>query len=116
MSNGFRMDAPFTEGLPYLSRKEETRAKMRLLERQHQKAAIADIKPKDMDQESLGILDDVRRQIDSWVALGDVSHGDISQNADRANNFKGPRRISQHSTSISSGFISGETSPTINHQ
>jgi poly(A)-specific ribonuclease len=80
MRNGFRMDAPFTEGLPYLSREEETRAKARLLERQQQKAAIRDIDVRDMDLESLEFLNDVRRQIDAWMAVGDVGLNDISQN------------------------------------
>jgi poly(A)-specific ribonuclease len=80
MRHGFRMDAPFTEGLPYLSREEETRATARLSERQQQKATIRDIDVRDMDLESLEFLNDVRRQIDAWMAVGDVGLDDISQN------------------------------------
>ena len=67
------MDAPFTEGLPYLSRDEESQAEARLLGQQQRLATLADINVKDTDLESVKFLKDVRGQIDEWIAMGNVS-------------------------------------------
>ncbi|KAK2769718.1 hypothetical protein FQN52_006338 [Onygenales sp. PD_12] len=67
MKNGFRMDAPFTDGLPYLSRLEETTAIVNLAEKEHNRATVAAIKLQDMDAESVEFLNEVRRLIDAWV-------------------------------------------------
>jgi poly(A)-specific ribonuclease len=72
MSNGFRMEAPYTEGLPYLSREEEAWIKADLIERQSFSTTISDIDVKDTDEESLGFLKAVREDIDEWIARGDV--------------------------------------------
>lgn len=72
MSNGFRMEAPYIDGLPYLSREEEDQVKADLLERENFSNAISDIDVKDTDEESLQFLKAVRRDIDEWLALGDV--------------------------------------------
>ncbi|KAK2794900.1 hypothetical protein FQN50_009824 [Emmonsiellopsis sp. PD_5] len=67
MKNGFRMDAPFIDGLPYLSRLEETTAIVNLAEKEHNRAKVADINSEDMDAESVEFLNEVRRLIDAWV-------------------------------------------------
>jgi hypothetical protein len=72
MSNGFRMEAPYTEGLPYLSREEEAQVKADLIQRDNFSNIISDLDVKDTDEESLQFLKSVRRDIDEWVALGDV--------------------------------------------
>ncbi|KAK2753240.1 hypothetical protein FQN54_007931 [Arachnomyces sp. PD_36] len=71
MSNGFRMEAPYTDGLPYLSRQEEAQVKIDLIERNNFSSIISDIDVKDTDAESLDFLQAVRRDIDEWLALGD---------------------------------------------
>ncbi|OJD16165.1 hypothetical protein AJ78_03654 [Emergomyces pasteurianus Ep9510] len=64
---GFRMEAPFAEGLPYLSRLEETKAMSNLKQREHSMATIADIKVENMDTESRAFLADARCLIDAWI-------------------------------------------------
>ncbi|KAI9824503.1 MAG: hypothetical protein M1819_000858 [Sarea resinae] len=66
MEHGFRMEAPFTLGVPYLSRSEEALAKDLALARLD-KASFADIQIKVDDVESLDFLQRVRVEIDSWV-------------------------------------------------
>ena len=72
MANGFRMEAPYTDGLPYLSREEEALIKADLIERQNFGAIISDIDVKDTDEESLGFLKAAREDIDEWIARCDV--------------------------------------------
>ncbi|PGH15448.1 hypothetical protein AJ79_02425 [Helicocarpus griseus UAMH5409] len=67
IKSGFRMEAPFADGLPYLSRLEETKAMAKLAEREHNMATIADIKLEEMDEESLAFLNEVRGLIESWI-------------------------------------------------
>jgi poly(A)-specific ribonuclease len=72
LNNGFRMDAPFIEGVQYLSRDEEALAKRRALEKQDRIRGIADIDIKEGDQESLQFMEKVREQIKAWLAQGSV--------------------------------------------
>ncbi|OAS99760.1 CAF1 family ribonuclease [Blastomyces dermatitidis ER-3] len=72
IKNGFRMEAPFVEGLPYLSRLEEQLAMTKLAESENSTAKIADIKPENMDPESHTFVAKVRGLIDSWIdEIGD---------------------------------------------
>ncbi|KLJ06265.1 hypothetical protein EMPG_10306 [Blastomyces silverae] len=72
IKNGFRMEAPFVEGLPYLSRLEEKLAMTKLAESENITAKIADIKPENMDPESHAFVAEVRGLIDSWIdEIGD---------------------------------------------
>ncbi|KZF21529.1 CAF1-domain-containing protein [Xylona heveae TC161] len=66
MSHGFRMEAPFTQGVPYLSRNEEGLARKLALERQERAANIADIKIKTDDLDSNQFMDRVRNEIEAW--------------------------------------------------
>ncbi|PGH35553.1 hypothetical protein GX50_01655 [[Emmonsia] crescens] len=69
---GFRMEAPFADGLPYLSRLEETKATAKLADGEHSMATIADIKLENMDAESHAFLAEVRRLIAVWInEIGD---------------------------------------------
>lgn len=61
------MEAPFVEGLPYLSRLEEKQAMAKLAESEHSIAKLMDVNPKDMDPESQAFLTQVRRLIDAWI-------------------------------------------------
>jgi poly(A)-specific ribonuclease len=72
LNNGFRMDAPFIEGVQYLSRDEEALAKRRALEKQDRIRGIVDIDIKEGDQESLQFMEKVREQIKAWLAQGSV--------------------------------------------
>lgn len=74
MSNGFRMEAPYVDGLHYLSREEESQVKADLVERENFSNVISDIDVKDTDEESLDFLKAVRRDIDEWIAMGDVHY------------------------------------------
>ncbi|PGH02485.1 hypothetical protein GX51_04653 [Blastomyces parvus] len=72
IKNGFRMEAPFAEGLPYLSRLEEKMAMTNLEDSENSTAKIADINPENMDPESHAFITEVRRLIDSWIdEIGD---------------------------------------------
>lgn len=72
LSNGFRMDAPFIEGVQYLSRGEEALAKRRALEKQDRIRGIVDIDIKEDDLESVQFMEKVRDQIKAWLAQGSV--------------------------------------------
>ncbi|OJD24508.1 hypothetical protein ACJ73_04129 [Blastomyces percursus] len=67
IKNGFRMEAPFVEGLSYLSRLEEQLAMTKLAERENRTAKLADIKPENMDPESRAFVAEVRGLVDSWI-------------------------------------------------
>ncbi len=62
---GFRMDAPFTEGVPYLSRDEEARARSNAIARQD-KNRFEDIFIQDNDLESLQFIRRARQEIFEW--------------------------------------------------
>lgn len=58
------MGAPFSEGLPYLSRLEEIKAK----ERQAEREAIADIKLESVDEETICFINHARNEINAWLS------------------------------------------------
>ncbi|OAX84879.1 hypothetical protein ACJ72_00756 [Emergomyces africanus] len=64
---GFRMEAPFAEGLPYISRLEETKAMSKLNQKNHSMATMADIRLENMDTESHAFLVEARGLIDGWI-------------------------------------------------
>lgn len=65
LKNGFRMDAPFVQGVPYYSREEESVARKTASARQN-KAGVADIDIKNDDIESLKFIQRIRSEIDAW--------------------------------------------------
>ena len=65
LSHGFNMQAPFTIGVPYLSREEELTAMDMELARQD-KAAIADIHLRSDEVESIQFVRKVREDIEKW--------------------------------------------------
>ena len=67
LDSGFRMEAPFTEGIPYISRSEEDRAKGRLRDRQTRLASLDVIATKTLDTEAAEFVEETRRQIDDWL-------------------------------------------------
>ena len=65
LSHRFRMEAPFLEGVAYLSREEEALARQLALARLD-KAGVADIQIQNDDHEALGFAQRVRQAIDEW--------------------------------------------------
>lgn len=65
LNHGFRMDAPFVEGVPYYSREEESAARNTASARRNM-IAVADIAIKNDDTESLKFIQRVRSEIDAW--------------------------------------------------
>lgn len=65
MSHGFNMEAPFTKGVPYLSREEEQTAINLELSRQN-KSEIADILLRPDETESIQFVRKVRADIEKW--------------------------------------------------
>ena len=74
MSNGFRMEAPFTEGITYISRDEEAAARRRLEERESRQAAMRDITADQMDADAVQFLEATRGYIDRCLENGEVSY------------------------------------------
>jgi len=72
LSHGFRMDAPFLEGVPYLSRDEEALARRISIARQD-RYGVADIQLKIDDLESIEFLRRVRQEINVWRNSNTVS-------------------------------------------
>ncbi|KAK4691111.1 poly(A)-specific ribonuclease, partial [Lecanoromycetidae sp. Uapishka_2] len=66
LSVGFRMDAPFTQGVPYLSRDEEARARSNSIAKQD-KNRYKDIFIPEDDLESLQFIRRVRQEISEWT-------------------------------------------------
>jgi len=56
------MDAPYLHGVPYLSREEETAARVA----QQARSAMPNIELNDTDWESLMFLEGIRDTIDGW--------------------------------------------------
>ena len=63
---GFRMDAPFKEGVPYLSRDEEARARSSAIARQDRNR-FKDIFIPDNDIDSLELVRRARQEISDWI-------------------------------------------------
>ena len=71
MSHKFRMEAPFLEGLPYLSREEEVTARQIAMNRQN-KSSVAEIDLKEGDVEATAFVERIRSEIDNWKNLTEV--------------------------------------------
>lgn len=67
------MEAPFLEGVPYLSRDEELLARKNAKARQD-RYGIADIQLKNDDHESIEFVRRVRHEIHLWRTTNTVSH------------------------------------------
>ena len=76
MSHGFRMEAPFLDGIPYLSRNEELDARLKAAARQD-KAGFAILEIPATDIETHQFMKRVRSEIDVWKDNKEVSdyHG-----------------------------------------
>lgn len=61
------MEAPFTEGVPYLSRQEEARARS-IAAARRDKTSVADIKIPADDIDSIEFFQRVRREVRQWLA------------------------------------------------
>lgn len=75
LKSGFDLNAPFQEGVPYLSTKEEEQ----VLEDAHQHnsgrlntGTVAQIVLSKGDAESVAFLADVRKDIERWLNMGEV--------------------------------------------
>lgn len=65
LGHGFRMDAPYLEGVPYFSRKEEAESRAAEVAKRDRNN-FADIFIRDGDSESLKFIQRVRREITAW--------------------------------------------------
>ncbi|KAL1965715.1 hypothetical protein VTN77DRAFT_5215 [Rasamsonia byssochlamydoides] len=75
MANKFRMQAPFEEGVYYLSRDEEKRAMAKALQRQDRPGDRSVIDIPESDTESLEFLVTVRKAINAWLANRKLADG-----------------------------------------
>jgi hypothetical protein len=73
LQNNFRMQAPYEDGVHYLSRDEERIAMAKTVER-NQAVARSYINIAESDHESLKFLADIRQIIDAWLARGKVGN------------------------------------------
>ncbi|WEW61166.1 CAF1 family ribonuclease [Emydomyces testavorans] len=71
LNSGFRMEAPFTEGVSYISREEEENVKARIRGRRSRLAALDQISYDSLDAESIAFLAESRRIIDDWIKKAD---------------------------------------------
>ena len=76
LSVGFRMDLPFTSGVPYLSRAEAALALDKAATRNN-RSAIADIQIRAEDTQSLAFLRRVRAEIADWVKSDRGNHAHL---------------------------------------
>ncbi|KAL8873587.1 MAG: hypothetical protein Q9174_000979 [Haloplaca sp. 1 TL-2023] len=65
LSQGFRMEGPYVDGVPYFSRIEEVEAR-RLEARRRDRAGIANIQIQDGDVATALFMERVRREVDGW--------------------------------------------------
>lgn len=73
IEHGFRMDLPFTHGVPYLSRDEAKLVKATAYAKIEERGALPDIdlsKPEDVA--AVDFMEDVRRAIKAWQKSGKV--------------------------------------------
>ena len=68
---GFRMDALFTEGVPYFSREEETRARA-IAAYRRDKSNYADILIEENDFETHAFIAHVKEEVNEWKKQGMV--------------------------------------------
>lgn len=66
------MDSLFRNGVGYLSRDEEIKAVARVTERFKRPEATTTIGVDETESESIAFLQEVRRLVDEWLALGTV--------------------------------------------
>jgi poly(A)-specific ribonuclease len=76
MSHKFRMEAPFLDGLSYLSREEEATARHIAVNRKN-KAGAAEIDLKEGDVEAMAFIQRVRLEIDAWENLEAVGRSPV---------------------------------------
>jgi poly(A)-specific ribonuclease len=77
MANKFRMQAPFEEGVYYISREEEKQAMEKTLRRQDRSVERSLIDIPESDTESLEFLVTVREAIDAWLAKEKVYNSSL---------------------------------------
>ncbi len=77
------MEAPFHDGVPYLSREEEHYARKMAAARQD-KASLVDLQISSDDQESLEFIERIRFEIDAWKNSKSVSFPDVPTNTTTA--------------------------------
>ncbi|PYI33958.1 CAF1 family ribonuclease [Aspergillus indologenus CBS 114.80] len=70
LTHRFSMDSLFSQGVRYLSRDEETQAVFRAIEKCERPEATTTIGVDEAETESLAFLQEVRRLVDEWLALG----------------------------------------------
>jgi len=68
---GYSMDAPFKEGVPYLSREETDIVRTKAMEK-WDRASIPDVKIRPDDHQALNFMKRVRHEIDEWLKLSRV--------------------------------------------
>ena len=73
LGHGFRMEAPFLEGVSYFSRKEEAESRAAEVARRDRNN-FADIFIRDGDTESLQFIQRVRQEVTTWRNGSTVSH------------------------------------------
>lgn len=72
LGHGFRMDAPFLEGVPYFSREEEAASRAAEVAKRDRNN-FADIFIRDGDTESLEFVQRVRQEVKAWRNRSTVS-------------------------------------------
>ncbi|RJE22372.1 CAF1 family ribonuclease [Aspergillus sclerotialis] len=70
LQNQFRLDPLLQHGVPYVSREEEQMILSNAFERRDRLKTHYAMDIKDTDHESLAFLENVRRLVDDWLALG----------------------------------------------
>lgn len=71
LSVNYNMNAPFKEGVPYLSREETEVVRQKAMEK-WDRASIPDIKIRPDDHQALNFMKRVRSEIDQWLKLSRV--------------------------------------------
>lgn len=100
LKSGFDLNAPFQEGVAYLSTKEEEQ----VLEDAHQHnsgrlntGTVSQIVLSKGDAESVAFLTDVRKDIEEWLNVGEVSHSRLivfnGQTGDNLHRFRADKTI-----------------------
>lgn len=72
LGHGFRMEAPFLEGVPYFSREEEAASRAAEAAKRDRNSFV-DIFIRDGDTESLEFIQRVRQEVTAWRNRGTVS-------------------------------------------
>lgn len=65
LGHGFRMEAPFVEGVPYFSREEEAASRAAEVAKRDRNS-LADIFIRDGDTESIDFVQRVRQEVTAW--------------------------------------------------